>query len=50
MHKYRIAVLRGGPSEEYEVSLRTGESVLAALDRERFVRLDVVLTMAGEWL
>ncbi len=50
MHKYRIAVLRGGPSEEYDVSLRTGENVLAALDRERYEPLDVVITKAGEWL
>ena len=50
MHKYRIAVLRGGPSEEYDVSLRTGESVLAALESERYEPLDVVITRAGEWL
>ncbi len=50
MHQYRVAVLRGGPSEEYEVSLRTGESVLGALDRNRYHPLDVVITKAGEWL
>lgn len=50
MQKYRVAVLRGGPSEEYDVSLRTGENVLGALDRELYEPLDVVITKAGEWL
>lgn len=47
---YRVAVLRGGPSEEYDVSLKTGASVLAALDRERYQPLDVTVTKSGEWL
>jgi len=47
---YRVAVLRGGPSEEYDVSLRTGASVLSALDRERYQPLDVTITKSGEWL
>lgn len=50
MQKQRVAVLRGGPSEEYDVSLVTGASVLEALDRERFEPLDVIITKSGEWL
>lgn len=50
MHTYRVAVLRGGPSEEYDVSLKTGDGVLAALDRDRFQPIDVTITRAGEWL
>ncbi len=49
MSKYRIAVLRGGPSEEHEVSLRTGAALLAALPYERVTPLDVLITRAGEW-
>ncbi|MDZ4284323.1 MAG: D-alanine--D-alanine ligase [Patescibacteria group bacterium] len=50
MQQYRVAVLRGGPSEEYDVSLRTGARVLEALDRELYEPLDVVITKSGEWL
>ena len=50
MTKTRVAVLRGGPSEEFDVSLKTGEGVLQALDRDRYEPLDIVITKAGEWL
>lgn len=50
MAKLRVAVLRGGPSEEYDVSMETGRGILKALDRERFEPLDVVITKGGEWL
>lgn len=42
--------MRGGPSEEYDVSLRTGEGVLAAIDRARYDPLDVTITRSGDWL
>jgi len=50
MSKTRVAVLRGGPSEEFDVSLRTGERMLSALDAKRHHPLDVVITKGGEWL
>lgn len=50
MSKVRVLVLRGGPSEEYDVSLRTGESVLQALDTTLYEPIDVVITRGGEWL
>lgn len=50
MQRYRVAVLRGGPSEEYDVSLATGASVLEAIDRNRYEPLDVTITRSGEWL
>src|SRR3989344_651596 len=50
MQKYRVAILRGGAGEEYDSSLRTGESVLAVLDRDLYDPLDVVITKSGEWL
>lgn len=46
----RVAVLRGGPSEEYEISLETGKGVLSALTDTNFDSLDVVITKNGEWL
>lgn len=50
MSRTRVLVLRGGPSDEYEVSLRTGSAVLHALDTTEFEPLDVVITKNGEWL
>lgn len=50
MSKVRVAVLRGGLSDEYDVSLKTGAAVLEHLDRERFNPIDVVITRSGEWL
>lgn len=50
MSKMRVAVLRGGPSEEFDVSLRSGERVLEALRRLEFDARDIVITRTGEWL
>jgi len=43
-------VLLGGPSPEREVSLRSGEQVVAALDRSRFDVLPVEISREGQWL
>jgi D-alanine-D-alanine ligase len=50
MSKTRVAVLRGGPSDEYEVSLRTGHAVLESIDSTRFEPIDIIITKGGEWL
>lgn len=50
MAKMRVAVLRGGPSDEYEVSMLTGSAVLEALADSEYEPLDVVITRSGEWL
>ena len=44
-----MAVLRGGPSSEYEVSLKSGAAVLEALDRERYEPRDIFISKSGEW-
>lgn len=46
----RIAVLRGGPSEEYSVSMKTGEGVLGALKELNYPVKDIIITKKGEWL
>lgn len=46
----RVAVLRGGPSEEHEVSMRTGAAVLRALPLLGYAARDIVITKKGEWL
>lgn len=48
-NRTRISVVRGGPSSEYNVSLRTGEHVLKNLDQEKYHVNDVVLTRDGVW-
>ncbi len=48
-HK-RITVLRGGPSEEYEVSLKTGANVLRSLSGQYQSVNDVIIAKNGDWL
>ncbi len=50
MSRTRVAIVRGGPSDEYDVSLRTGSAVLEALDTDLFEPIDIVITKSGEWL
>lgn len=50
MSHLRVAVLRGGPSAEYAVSMRTGNTVLAALTELGYHTKDVVITKQGDWL
>lgn len=47
---YKVAVVRGGPSDEHDVSMRTGAAVLSAIANSEFEPLDIVISRAGEWL
>lgn len=49
MGKIRLAVLRGGPSSEYDVSLLTGESVLKNLSKDRYKAHDILISKDGVW-
>lgn len=49
MSKLRVGVLRGGPSSEYEVSLKTGASVLKNLSRQQFEPKDIFISRDGLW-
>lgn len=49
MQKIRVGVIRGGPSSEYAVSLKTGESVLRNLSGERYVPVDILISTHGDW-
>lgn len=44
-----VGVLRGGPSSEYDVSLKTGATVLEALDREKYEPRDIFIDRNGQW-
>ncbi len=46
--KIRVGVLRGGPSPEYEVSLKTGQSILKNLE-EKYIPIDIVISKDGTW-
>ncbi len=51
MPKTKIAVLRGGPSPEYEVSLKTGAHILSLLRswEGRYEPVDIFISKGGEW-
>lgn len=44
-----VGVLRGGPSQEHEVSLKSGHSILSSLPRERFTVRDIYIDRGGVW-
>jgi D-alanine-D-alanine ligase len=44
-----VGVLRGGPSREHEVSLKTGAAILANLPEERFAARDIYIDRNGQW-
>lgn len=49
MTTLRVGVLRGGPSHEYDVSLRTGAHILENLSLEKYRPLDIFIDKKGEW-
>ncbi len=49
MKKIRVGVIRGGPSDEYDVSLKTGLNVLRSLNTDKYIPVDILLTKQGEW-
>lgn len=49
MKKYHVAVLFGGCSPEYTVSLQSAYAVLENLDKERFVPVMVGISREGSW-
>lgn len=49
MAKIVVGVLRGGPSSEYEISLKTGENILKYLPQDIYETVDVFISKQGEW-
>ncbi len=43
-----VGVLRGGPSNEHEVSLKSGEVVLSNLPKN-FLGMDILISKEGQW-
>lgn len=48
--KLRVGVILGGRSGEHEVSLLSAQSVMAALDRERYEVVPIAIDKQGRWL
>jgi len=47
--KLRVAVLYGGRSGEHEISLRSAESIIAAMDPEHYEVQRIFITKEGRW-
>ena len=47
MQRIKVGVLRGGPSSEYEVSLKTGKNILKDLPERKYIAQDILLTKDG---
>ncbi len=50
MEKINVCILFGGMSPEYKVSLRSAESVLNNIDKEKYTVLPVGITTEGKWI
>src|SRR3972149_11191297 len=48
MKKLSVAVLMGGKSPEYEVSLVSGREVVRCLDRKKYEVLPIIISRTGE--
>ncbi len=50
MPKLRVAILFGGRSGEHDVSLMSVQSVLAAIDKDRYTIVPIGIDKQGRWL
>ena len=50
LKKLSVCVLFGGDSPEYEVSLRSAEAILNAIDRGKYNVFPVGITKQGDWI
>lgn len=50
MSKLRIAVIFGGASPEYDVSLKSAYSVITHMDKDKYELVMLGITTSGEWL
>lgn len=46
----RVGVLRGGPSNEHDISLRTGLNIIENLPKHKYRPLDFIISKDGKWL
>ncbi|HYP29137.1 MAG TPA: D-alanine--D-alanine ligase [Blastocatellia bacterium] len=48
--KIRVGVIFGGRSGEHEVSLRSAESIIHAMDKSKYEVIPIGITQGGKWL
>ncbi|MDQ0190793.1 D-alanine--D-alanine ligase [Alicyclobacillus cycloheptanicus] len=48
--RIRVGVIFGGKSGEHEVSILSGQSILKALDPEKYIAVPIGITRRGEWV
>jgi D-alanine-D-alanine ligase len=48
--KLRVGVIFGGRSGEHEVSLRSAESIINAIDKSRYEVVPIAISQEGRWL
>lgn len=49
MHKTRVGIIRGGPSNEYDLSLKTGANILKSLPLDKYTFRDILIGQDGTW-
>lgn len=49
MNKYKIAIIFGGKSTEYEVSLQSASAILENLNQEKYEIVPIGITRQGDW-
>jgi D-alanine-D-alanine ligase len=49
MGKFNVGVLRGGPSSEYDISLKTGDAILKNLSQDKYLPYDILIDKEGVW-
>ena len=49
MTRTSVGILRGGTSSEYNLSLKSGSAVMAALPEDRFDTRDIFIDKRGYW-
>src|SRR4029077_18094598 len=47
--KLRVAVIFGGRSGEHEISLRSAESIMKAMDRSKYELIEYFISKEGKW-
>ena len=47
--KLRVAVLYGGRSGEHEISIRSAEAIMAAMEPEKYEIVRLFITPQGKW-
>ncbi|NTV40991.1 MAG: D-alanine--D-alanine ligase A, partial [Candidatus Moranbacteria bacterium] len=49
-NKIKLAIIFGGKSQEHEISLKSSQEVIKALDKERYGITLIAITKEGKWL